>query len=70
MRIVLVGPPGAGKGTQAKIIAGRLSIPAISTGTLPPQRRVGTPLGRGGRATWTPGQLVPDPSPSACAATG
>ena len=34
MRIVLVGPPGAGKGTQAKIIAGRLAIPAISTGDI------------------------------------
>ncbi|MCW2771849.1 MAG: adenylate kinase [Nocardioides sp.] len=34
MRIILMGPPGAGKGTQAKVIAERLSIPAVSTGDI------------------------------------
>jgi adenylate kinase len=34
MRIILMGPPGAGKGTQAKVIAERLSVPAVSTGDI------------------------------------
>ena len=34
MRVVLLGPPGAGKGTQAQIIAGRYGVPAISTGDI------------------------------------
>jgi adenylate kinase len=34
MRLILMGPPGAGKGTQAKVIADRLSIPAVSTGDI------------------------------------
>jgi adenylate kinase len=34
MRIILMGPPGAGKGTQAKVIAQRLSVPAVSTGDI------------------------------------
>ncbi|HUB21176.1 MAG TPA: nucleoside monophosphate kinase, partial [Streptosporangiaceae bacterium] len=34
MRVVLVGPPGAGKGTQAQFIASHLSIPKISTGDI------------------------------------
>jgi adenylate kinase len=34
MKLIIMGPPGAGKGTQAKIIAGRLSIPAVSTGDI------------------------------------
>jgi adenylate kinase len=34
VRVVLLGPPGAGKGTQAQIIAGRFGVPAISTGDI------------------------------------
>jgi len=61
MRIVLVGPPGAGKGTQAKIIAGRLSIPAISTGDIfRANVGAGTPLGLEAREYMDKGLLVPD----------
>ena len=34
MRMLLMGPPGAGKGTQAKVLAERLNIPAVSTGDI------------------------------------
>ena len=34
MRLVLLGPPGAGKGTQAREVAARLSVPAVSTGDI------------------------------------
>jgi len=61
MRIVLVGPPGAGKGTQAKIIAGRLSIPAISTGDIfRANVSAGTPLGLEAKEYMDKGLLVPD----------
>jgi len=61
MRIVLVGPPGAGKGTQAKIIAGRLSIPAISTGDIfRANVGSGTPLGLEAKSYMDAGQLVPN----------
>jgi adenylate kinase len=61
MRIVLVGPPGAGKGTQAKIIAGRLGIPAISTGDIfRANVGAGTPLGLEAKGYMDAGQLVPD----------
>jgi adenylate kinase len=61
MRIVLVGPPGAGKGTQAKIIAERLEIPAISTGNiLRANVNEGTPLGVEAKSFMDSGLLVPD----------
>jgi adenylate kinase len=61
MRIVLVGPPGAGKGTQAKIVAERLKIPAISTGDIfRANVGAGTPLGLEARSYMDSGQLVPD----------
>jgi adenylate kinase len=61
MRIVLVGPPGAGKGTQAKIVAERLKIPAISTGDIfRANVGAGTPLGLEAKSYMDSGQLVPD----------
>ncbi|MFI9625317.1 adenylate kinase [Streptomyces sp. NPDC052042] len=61
MRIVLVGPPGAGKGTQAAFLAKNLSIPQISTGDLfRANISQGTDLGKQARAYMDAGQLVPD----------
>ncbi|MCX0245506.1 MULTISPECIES: adenylate kinase [Streptomyces] len=61
MRIVLVGPPGAGKGTQAAYLAKNLSIPHISTGDLfRANISQGTDLGKRARAYMDAGQLVPD----------
>ncbi|MDX3225313.1 adenylate kinase [Streptomyces sp. ME19-01-6] len=61
MRIVLIGPPGAGKGTQARLLAERLSIPAISTGDLfRTHVAQGTLLGREARKYMDAGALVPD----------
>jgi adenylate kinase len=61
MRLVLVGPPGAGKGTQAKVIAGRLSIPAISTGDIfRANVSAQTPLGREAQRYMDAGEYVPD----------
>ena len=62
MRIVLLGKPGSGKGTQAKRIAASKGIPAVSTGDL--IRAAigdGTPLGRQFLEYTERGQLVPDP---------
>lgn len=61
MRIVLVGPPGAGKGTQAALLAKNLSIPHISTGDLfRANISQGTELGRRAKAYMDAGNLVPD----------
>jgi adenylate kinase len=59
--LVLVGPPGAGKGTQAVALAERLSVPHISTGDLF-RAHVGeqTPLGKEAKRYLDSGELVPD----------
>ena len=61
MRVVLVGPPGAGKGTQAQFLASHLSIPKISTGDIFRDNvSHGTALGRRAQAYMERGDLVPD----------
>lgn len=61
MRIVLVGPPGAGKGTQAQFIASHLAIPRISTGDIFRYNVTNsTELGRLAREFMERGDLVPD----------
>ena len=62
MRLVMLGPPGAGKGTQAKRLAQRLGVPHISTGEiLRGAAAAGTRLGREARRFMDDGGLVPDP---------
>ena len=61
MRVVLVGPPGAGKGTQAQFIASHLAIPTISTGEIFRSNvSTGTELGRLAKTYMDRGDLVPD----------
>ncbi len=61
MRLIILGPPGAGKGTQAARIAERLSIPAISTGDIfRANIKDGTELGRKVKAILDAGGYVPD----------
>ena len=61
MRLVLVGPPGAGKGTQAEFIAAHLAVPKISTGDIfRANVAQGTPLGVQAKQFMDAGQLVPD----------
>lgn len=61
MKIVLMGPPGAGKGTQAKLISNMYSMPQISTGDIfRKQISEKTPLGIKAKETIDKGQLVPD----------
>ena len=62
MRLVMLGPPGAGKGTQAKRLAERLGVPHISTGDiLRGAAAAGTALGKEARRYMDDGGLVPDP---------
>ena len=61
MRLVLVGPPGAGKGTQAQFIAEHVTVPKISTGDIfRANVSEGTPLGLEAKAFMDRGDLVPD----------
>ena len=61
MRMILVGPPGAGKGTQAARLVERLNIPHISTGDMfRAAMRAGTELGKKAGEYMNKGQLVPD----------
>ncbi|MBQ0893272.1 adenylate kinase [Micromonospora sp. U56] len=61
MRLVLVGPPGAGKGTQAEFVAAHLSVPKISTGDIfRANVSQGTPLGVEAKRYMDAGKLVPD----------
>jgi len=61
MKLILLGAPGAGKGTQAAAICEKYAIPQISTGDmLRAAVRAGTPLGQKARKLMDAGQLVPD----------
>jgi adenylate kinase len=61
MILLLLGPPGAGKGTQGERLAARLGIPKIATGdVLRAALRAGTPLGLEAKAAMDRGALVPD----------
>ena len=61
MKLILLGAPGAGKGTQADLISKRLGIPTISTGNiLRAAVKDGTPVGLKAKAYMDAGKLVPD----------
>jgi adenylate kinase len=61
MRLVLVGPPGAGKGTQAQFVAAHMSVAQISTGDIfRANVSQGTPLGKQAKEFMDAGDLVPD----------
>jgi adenylate kinase len=65
--VLLLGPPGAGKGTQGQLIAGRLSIPAISTGDIFRSHvAAGTPLGLTAERYLDAGDLAPTLSRAPC----
>ena len=61
MKLILLGAPGAGKGTQAEILASKLNIPTISTGNILREAiKNGTPIGLKARSFIHQGMLVPD----------
>lgn len=61
MNVILLGAPGAGKGTQAEIISAKLGIPTISTGNILREAvKNGTEIGLKAKAFMEAGQLVPD----------
>jgi len=61
MRLVFLGPPGAGKGTQARELAREWGVPQVATGDmLREAMTAGTPLGRAAKQYYDRGELVPD----------
>src|SRR5271168_5014915 len=61
MRMILFGPPGSGKGTQAKLLGQRLGLAHIATGDILREAvRLGTPAGKKADGFMKNGQLVPD----------
>lgn len=61
MNLILLGAPGAGKGTQAEVISEKLSIPPISTGNIIREAlKNGTPMGLAAKSYMDAGNLVPD----------
>lgn len=66
MKLILLGAPGAGKGTQAEILCDKLGIPTISTGNiLRAAVKEGTPMGKKAKVLWTPVLWCPMMSSSA-----
>jgi adenylate kinase len=61
LKIIFIGPPGSGKGTQAKRLASRLDVPHISTGDMLREAvAAGTPVGQKAASIMASGALVPD----------